>query len=97
MFKFKAIGTQWEIETIEPLSLQLQQRIFDRIEQFDITYSRFCLDSLVSRIATASEGGCFEFSQDSIVPFELYDRLHEATAGAVDPLVSRTSTLCQKP
>jgi hypothetical protein len=37
MFKvtFEAIGTQWEIETHQPLGRRLQQRIFERIEQFD--------------------------------------------------------------
>jgi len=89
MFKFKAIGTQWEIETIEPLSLPLQQRILDRIEQFDIIYSRFRLDSFLSRIVSAPDGGYFDFPKDAIVLFELYDRLHEATEGAVDPLVGR--------
>jgi FAD:protein FMN transferase len=60
MFAFDATGTQWEIETLEPLGRQLQQRILDRIEEFDTTYSRFRPDSLVSQVA-ASEGGCFTF------------------------------------
>ncbi|MFX3636768.1 MAG: FAD:protein FMN transferase [Candidatus Pristimantibacillus sp.] len=89
MFKFKAIGTLWEIETDEPLSRQLQQCILDRIEQFETTYSRFRSESLVSRIASASDGGCFVFPEDAVVLFELYDRLHEATLGAMDPLVGR--------
>lgn len=89
MFKFKAIGTLWEIETDKPLSHQLQQCILDRIEQFETTYSRFRSESLVSRIASASEGGCFVFPEDAVVLFELYDRLHEATLGAMDPLVGR--------
>jgi FAD:protein FMN transferase len=88
-FSFDAIGTQWEIETYEPLAHELQQRILDRIEAFDTTYSRFRPDSLVSQIATAPEGGCFDFPDDSLALFDLYDRLHRATAGAVDPLVGR--------
>lgn len=88
-FAFEAIGTQWEIETHEPLSRGLQQRILDRIEQFDRTYSRFRPDSLVSRVAAAPNGGCFDFPEDSIALFDLYDRLHTATEGAVDPLVGR--------
>jgi thiamine biosynthesis lipoprotein len=89
MFRFKAIGTQWEIETHEPLGRRLRQRISERIEQFDITYSRFRPDSLVSRVAAAPDGGCFDFPDDSIAFFDLYDRLHSATGGAVDPLVGR--------
>jgi thiamine biosynthesis lipoprotein len=88
-FSFKAIGTQWEIETYEPLVRGQQQRILRRIEEFDTTYSRFRSDSLVSRIAAAPDGGCFDFPDDSLALFDLYDRLHMATAGAVDPLVGR--------
>jgi FAD:protein FMN transferase len=89
VFTFKAIGTQWEIETHDPLDHQLQQRILERIEQFDIIYSRFRPNSLVSRIADAPEGGYFDFPGDSMPLFDLYDRLYTATEGAVDPVVGR--------
>ena len=88
-FTFEAIGTQWEIETRQPLGPWLQQRMLERIEQFDTTYSRFRPDSLVSRMAAAPHGGCFDFPDDSIALFDLYDRLHAASGGAVDPLVGR--------
>jgi thiamine biosynthesis lipoprotein len=88
-FDFDAIGTRWQIETAEPLSRDLRSRVLHRIEQFDATYSRFRPDSLVSRIATAPDGGRFEFPEDSLALFALYDRLHAATDGAVDPLVGR--------
>jgi FAD:protein FMN transferase len=88
IFTFDATGTQWEIETLKPLGQQLQQRILRRIEAFDTTYSRFRPDSLVSQIA-ASKGGCFDFPDDSLALFDLYDRLHTVTAGALDPLVGR--------
>ena len=88
-FAFDAIGTQWEIETDGPLGRRLQQHILDRIEQFDATYSRFRPDSLVSRVAAAPDGGRFDFPDDSVALFDLYDRLHTATGGAVDPLVGR--------
>jgi FAD:protein FMN transferase len=89
MFTFEAIGTQWEIEIHEPLGRRLQQRILERIHQFDTTYSRFRPDSLVSQVATAPHGGCFDFPDDSITLFDLYERLHTASGGAVDPLVGR--------
>lgn len=89
MLTFEAIGTHWEIETHEPLGRRLQQRILERIQQFDATYSRFRPDSLVSRGAAAPDGGCFDFPDDSIALFDLYERLHRATGGAVDPLVGR--------
>jgi FAD:protein FMN transferase len=88
-FTFEAIGTQWEIETDRPLGPRLQRTILERIDHFDITYSRFRPDSLVSRIAAAPDGGRFDFPDDSIALFDLYDRLHGATGGAVDPLVGR--------
>lgn len=86
-FRFAAIGTQWEIETAEPVDDEMREGILGRIEAFDATYSRFRPDSLVSRVAAT--GGRFEFPEDSAALFDLYDRLHEATGGAVDPLVGR--------
>ncbi|MGW3725050.1 FAD:protein FMN transferase [Streptomyces sp. NPDC000851] len=88
-FDFDAIGTHWQIETDEPLSQDLRRHILDRIERFDATYSRFRPDSLVTRIASASDGGRFEFPDDSLALFGLYDRLYAATDGAADPLVGR--------
>ncbi|MHA5048897.1 FAD:protein FMN transferase [Streptomyces sp. SD15] len=87
-FAFDAIGTHWQIDTDEPLSASLHSHILDRTRRFDATYSRFRPDSLVSRIA-AADGGRFEFPEDSINLFGLYDRLYTATEGAVDPLVGR--------
>lgn len=86
---FDAIGTQWEIETQEPLTSKLTERIFERIDVFDKTYSRFRDDSLVAQIADSSYGGCFSFPEDSEPLFSFYDQLHAATQGAVDPLVGR--------
>jgi thiamine biosynthesis lipoprotein len=88
-FLFDGIGTRWEIETAEPLGREVQAAVLDRVAEFDATYSRFRPDSLVARVAAASGGGRFEFPDDSVALFDLYDRLHAATDGAVDPLVGR--------
>jgi FAD:protein FMN transferase len=88
-FAFDAIGTSWEIETSVPLEMPTRQRILDRVERFDATYSRFRLDSLVSRIASSPVGGRFTFPEDATALFDLYNRLHACTQGAVDPLVGR--------
>lgn len=88
-FAFDAIGTAWEIETPSPLEMPARRRILERIERFDVTYSRFRPDSLASRIASSPEGGCFTFPEDAIALFDLYDRLHACTDGAVDPLIGR--------
>jgi FAD:protein FMN transferase len=84
VFTFKSIGTQWEIETHEQLDHRLKQRILQRTNQFETTYSRFLQDSLVTRMATAPEGGCFDFPDDAVALFALYDKLHTAIGGAVD-------------
>jgi FAD:protein FMN transferase len=88
-FTFDAIGTRWCIDTEEPLGGEVRDRILDRIRRFDRTYSRFRPDSLVAQVAAAPAGGRFEFPEDSIALFDLYDRLVAATDGAVDPLVGR--------
>jgi FAD:protein FMN transferase len=88
-FTFDAIGTRWCIDTDEPLSGDVRDRILNRIRRFDLTYSRFRPDSLVSQVAAAPAGGRFEFPEDSVALFDLYDRLITATEGAVDPLVGR--------
>jgi thiamine biosynthesis lipoprotein len=88
-FTFDAIGTRWCIDTDEPLNGEVRDRILDRIRRFDRTYSRFRPDSLVAQVAAAPAGGRFEFPEDSIALFDLYDRLVTATEGAVDPLVGR--------
>jgi thiamine biosynthesis lipoprotein len=67
----------------------LRQRRLNRVKCFDITYSRFRLDSLVTKVATAPKGGCFRFPDDAGPLFDLYDLLHAATRGAVDPLIGR--------
>lgn len=88
-FTFEAIGTHWEIETSRPLDQQMQGRILERTKEFAATYSRFRPDSLVSKVAAAPEGGRFDFPDDAPALFDLYDRLHVLTGGAVDPLVGR--------
>lgn len=88
-FAFDAIGTHWLIETDEPMDPDLRSALLDRVERFDATYSRFRPDSLVARIATATDGGRFDFPEDSRALFGLYDRLFAATEGAMDPLVGR--------
>ncbi|UHD44103.1 FAD:protein FMN transferase [Aureimonas altamirensis] len=91
MFKlaFEAIGTTWAIDTSNALSASLERRVRQRIADFDAAYSRFRADSLVARIARAEQGGPFRFPEDAVTLFDFYDRLHEATCGAVDPLVGR--------
>jgi FAD:protein FMN transferase len=88
-YRFRAIGTNWEIDTEQPLSVELRQRICSLTEDFDRVWSRFRADSVVTRVAQSEDGGRFEFPARDIALFELYDKLAAATGGGVDPLVGR--------
>lgn len=41
LFELDAIGTHWEIETREPLHVEVRSRILARTHELDATYSRF--------------------------------------------------------
>lgn len=88
-FAFDAIGTSWEINTPSPLGQEIRDQVLEDVERFDAFYSRFRKDSLVSLIAAVTDGGRFDFPAEAADMFDIYDRLHEATDGAVDPLVGR--------
>lgn len=88
-FEFDAIGTSWEIDTRAPIGTEIRQHVLDLVNRFDSVYSRFRDGSLITGIADAESGGTFEFPPEAAAMFDLYDRLHEATDGAVDPLIGR--------
>lgn len=87
-WRFDAIGTRWEIETPAPLPPERTVRIEQVIEDFDATWSRFRVDSLVSRLATA--GGSAASPVDAAAMLDAYRELSAATAGAVNPLVGES-------
>lgn len=84
-WRFEAIGTQWVIDTVDPIGEGIRNRIGKRIEAFDRTYSRFRADSLVIRMA--STPGAYVFPPDSVAIMSWYRKLYEATNGAVTPLI----------
>ncbi len=84
---FAAIGTQWMIDTPQPIDQTLEALISDRVARFDQTYSRFRGDSLITALAT--DGGTHRFPDDADALFDLYDTLYARTDGAVTPLVGR--------
>lgn len=88
-FAFDAIGTSWEINTPAALGPDTKKHVLVLAEHFDSVYSRFREDSVLTRIAKAARGGTFSFPLDAVPMFDLYDRLHALTEGAVDPLVGR--------
>ena len=83
--QFEAIGTYWSIETESLLSNELKDKIHDRIETFDKTYSRFRNDSLVAKITQSA--GIYTFPSDANELFAFYKKLYDATDGKVTPLI----------
>ena len=86
-WRFEAIGAPWRIDTHEALPTAVAERITARIAQFDLDWSRFRDDSLVSRMAR--EPGRYRLPDDARPLLDLYGELYTATAGRVSPLVGR--------
>lgn len=84
-FKFQALGTHWQVETIVQLSSELMDLIKSRIESFDKTYSRFRKDSLIYQIS--QQAGIYVFPEDGQVLFDFYKKLYDSTSGKVTPLI----------
>lgn len=90
-FEFQAIGTSWQIDIQDDLSQEaevvLLQKINDRIADFDLNYSRFRADSLVTRMS--KEKGQFELPSDADLMINLYKKIYEVTGGLVTPLIGQ--------
>jgi thiamine biosynthesis lipoprotein len=84
-YAFEALGTHWVVETPEEISPGLKQRLHDRIELFDRTYSRFRDDSLVTEIS--KQAGTYVFPEDAAKLVAFYEHLYELTDGKVTLLV----------
>jgi thiamine biosynthesis lipoprotein len=69
------------------MSPALRRVVLDRVAEFDRVWSRFREDSVITRLAR--RGGSATFPEEARALFALYDRLHLASEGAVDPLVGR--------
>ncbi|HSX00018.1 MAG TPA: FAD:protein FMN transferase [Patescibacteria group bacterium] len=89
--EFAAIGTQWRITIAKRMSRSaldvLKEAVFRRIAQFDMQYSRFRTDSLVS--AMTEKTGTYQLPDDAKPLFDLYEQLYERTGGAVTPLIGQ--------
>ncbi len=82
---FDALGTAWSISTPIELPPAVLARLHRRVEDFDLAYSRFRPDSLISRLAVT--GGVCELPEDAAPLLAFYRKLYEITAGRVSPLV----------
>lgn len=87
-WKFNAIGTTWQIDldgAIDDDQLAgLKQRVAERIEAFDKTYSRFRSDSELMEWVTP---GTYPMPPDGVKLFDFYKQLYDATDGRVTPLI----------
>ncbi len=90
-WEFEAIGTHWTIDVFQEVAddnwVELQKTVDQRIEKFDKTYSRFRDDSIVSTIS--KKAGLYNFPEDSVRIFEIYQKLYKLSEGKVTPLMGR--------
>lgn len=85
---FEAIGTVWRVDTALPLDDGVRAEITGAIAAFDLEWSRFRPDSLVSRLGET--GGAAPAPADAEVMLTAYRLLDDATGGAVNPLVGES-------
>jgi thiamine biosynthesis lipoprotein len=84
---FQAMGTHCRIRfaALEKEVQSLDTEIRDWVAAFEMKYSRFQPDSLVSRINSAPAGEWTEVDAETDKLFALCDQLHFFTRGAFDP------------
>ena len=91
-FTFEAIGTHWTLDILDQVSetdlAELLKVIHERIEQFDVTYSRFRNDSLITKMSQTS--GVYTLPEDALPLFDLYSKLYGLSAGKFTPLIGNT-------
>lgn len=83
-WQFEALGTQWIVESPESLDKEIKLAVWQRIEEFDKTWSRFRPDSAVNRLRIETS---VDLGPDAVELLGIYDEFYGTTAGAVNPLV----------
>ncbi|MBD7918190.1 FAD:protein FMN transferase [Cellulomonas sp. Sa3CUA2] len=86
--RFEAIGTRWCVETAAPLADATLDRVRGVVDAYDLVWSRFRADSVVS--AMARDGGTYALPGHAAELLDLYDVLEDRTDGAMTPLVGRS-------
>lgn len=85
-YRFEAIGTQWSIDTNAPLTNDEIANLQRRIEDFDVTYSRFRDDSLVTSMSK-NPGVDHTFPLNITDFLCIYGTLNKLSDGKINPLV----------
>lgn len=70
----------------------MREAVAALLRTYEHTLSRFREDSLVAAMRRATHGGSFDFPNWAGGLFDLYDALHEASDGAIDPCVGEDLT-----
>lgn len=70
----------------------MREAVAALLRTYEHTLSRFREDSLVAAMRQATHGGSFDFPDWAGGLFDLYDALHEASDGAIDPCVGEDLT-----
>ena len=70
----------------------MREAVAALLRTYEHTLSRFREDSLVAAMRRATHGGSFDFPDWAGGLFDLYDALHEASDGAIDPCVGEDLT-----
>lgn len=88
-YTFDAIGTRWHLifekdDTAEAADA-IVARVKQRIDDYDLVYSRFRSDSLVTRMSHAA--GTYRLPADAPAIMNLYHELYTLTGGAMTPLI----------
>jgi FAD:protein FMN transferase len=86
---FEVLGTMFSITVWDPISEEsFAEQVYRarmHAEGFDALYSRFKPASLVTTLST--QKGIFEVPHDLVAMLRLYERLGDATGGAINPAV----------
>ncbi|WKZ24886.1 MAG: FAD:protein FMN transferase [Patescibacteria group bacterium] len=89
---FSAIGTDWTIDLPSNLSAaeqsSLVEKLKDRLELFDFTYSRFRADSIIT--LWSKKAGQYPLPDDAGPLLALYEKVYSLTDGLVNPLIGKT-------
>lgn len=87
-FRFLALGTEFEITSLQPLSISLQQSVKHRVQLFDRQFSRFKPDSLVTQIS--KQAGSYSLPLYTLPLLRFYQTIYRQTDGAVTPLIGHS-------
>ncbi|MFZ2621339.1 MAG: FAD:protein FMN transferase [Minisyncoccia bacterium] len=90
-FEFQAIGTTWKIDMDKKLSPvkegSLLQKILERISKFNLVYSRFQDNTLVTKMSR--KAGSYTLPDDADIMITLYKKIYDVTDGSVTPLIGQ--------